>query len=630
MKLFFYSTILLMLIFLASGLASNQPSSSTINILSNGDFSKNIIYISKTYPELPNGDFDTKGTWLFRTGDGAVANGVVENGVFKVEITNGGPHSWSVQLLQSPIKVEYLGIYQVSFDAWASKNRNIGVKVGANGYRGWTAYNPGPSGQTDESGGYLISITTEKKTYTFQFTMTNPTDEQARFEFQLGQDDGTIYIDNVRLIKVGTAEPPAPPPAMGAKYWYKVAWQQDFENMDSIDENVWSFETGNGGPNLPGWGNGEWEYYKKENAYIDPTEKALVIEARKEDVTADDNGDGTPETYNYTSARMKTQTKFNFTYGRIEFKAKLPKGKGIWPALWMLGEKITQVGWPACGEIDVMELLGHEPNKVYGTVHGPGYSGANGKGSSYTLSTGDFSQDYHIFAVEWDPIGLTWYVDDNKFFQITRPQLEFYGEWVFDDPFFIIMNVAVGGYWPGYPDDTTVFPQKMYVKYVKVYKGVTMESINNGTFDYPLVNDQANNPDEWFLWYGSPYGMGGTATASIENGYAVVDVQNYGWESWHVQFNQWVGLSSGKTYKLTFKAKADNPRDINVKFLNPTTYALYANGTYSLTNDWQTFELQFTYNGTDPVVNLSFELGKTANPQTGKVYFDDVSLEVVQ
>jgi len=595
------------------------------NILHNGDFSQNILYISESYPEIPTGDFDTKRTWLFRTGDGAQAVGVVENGVLKVSITYGGPNSWSVQVLQSPITVEYLGIYRVEFEAWASKNRRIGVKIGATASRGWIPYNPPPSGRpVDQSGGYAIDITTERRTYSFEFTMRNETDMRARFEFQLGQDDGTVYIDNVKLIKVGQAEPPAPPPALGEKYWYEPVWEENFDG-NTINESVWSFEIGNGhAQGIPGWGNAELEYYKKENAYIE--NGVLVIEAKKE--TAQDQYG----TYNYTSARMKTQGKFSVKYGRIEFRAKLPWGKGVWPALWMLGENITEVGWPACGEIDVMEYLGHETNKVYGTIHGPGYSGAGGKGGSYTLPTGNFTEDFHIFAVEWDPLGIKWYVDGVKFFQITRTEVP--GDWVFDHPFFIIMNVAVGGYWPGYPDETTTFPQKMYVDYIRVYKGVGMETIDNGSFDYPLTNDQQNWPDDWFLWYGSPYGMGGRASVSIEtegkNRFAVVEVMDTGWESWHVQFNQWVGLSKGKTYRLTFKARAENPRDINVKFLHPTNYTLYTVQNYNLTTDWQSFELVFTFNADYPVANLSIELGKTNSPRTGKVYFDDFTLEEVR
>lgn len=623
--LILFSVFLLTIFIVGCAPKTTQPPVTDENILGNGDFSKSIIYISESYPEVPTGDFDTQGTWLFRTGDGAVATGVVENGVLKVSITNGGPNSWSVQVLQSPITIEYLGIYKVEFEAWATKNRKIGVKVGGTAGRGWPAYNQPPAGQqVDQSGGYAINITTEKQKYTFEFTMRQETDNKARFEFQLGQDDGTIYIDNVKLIRIGTAEPPPPPPALGEKYWYQLVWEENFDGP-SINKDIWSFEIGNGHANgIPGWGNAELEYYKEENAYIE--NGVLVIEAKEEQVS-DDYG-----TYNYTSARMKTQGKFNVKFGRIEFRAKLPYGKGIWPALWMLGENITQVVWPICGEIDVMELLGHEPNKVYGTIHGPGYSGAQGKGGNYTLPSGDFTQDFHIFAVEWDPIGIKWYVDDVKFFQITRVEVP--GDWVFDHPFFIIMNVAVGGYWPGYPDETTVFPQKMYVDYIKVYKGVTMGAIDNGNFDYPLTNDQTNWPDDWFLWYGSQYGMGGTATASIEeengNKVAVVNVENYGWEPWHVQFDQWVGLSKGKTYKLTFKAKAENERDINVRFLHPTNYTTYAVQTFTLTTSWQTFELQFSFNADYPVANLSIELGKTNTPNTGKVYFDDFVLEEVQ
>ncbi|WP_241240723.1 family 16 glycosylhydrolase [Thermotoga sp. Ku-13t] len=616
-----FLVLALMCFLISCGLGQSQQTPDG-NILHNGDFSQSILYISESYPEIPTGDFDTQGTWLFRTGDGAQAVGVVENGVLKVSITYAGPNSWSVQVLQSPITVEYLGIYRVEFEAWASKNRRIGVKIGATALKGWIPYNPPPSGRpVDQSGGYAIDITTERRTYSFEFTMRNETDDRARFEFQLGQDDGTVYIDNVKLVKIGQAEPPAPPPALGEKYWYELVWKENFDG-DIINENVWSLEVGNGhAQGIPGWGNAELEYYKKENAYVE--NRVLVIEAKKE-TAQDEYG-----TYSYTSARMKTQGKFSVKFGRIEFRAKLPRGKGIWPALWMLGENITEVGWPTCGEIDVMEYLGHETNKVYGTIHGPGYSGAGGKGGSYTLSTGDFTEDFHIFAVEWDPLGIKWYVDDVKFSQITRTEVP--GDWVFDHPFFIIMNVAVGGYWPGYPDETTTFPQKMYVDYIRVYKGVSMETIDNGSFDYPLTNDQQNWPDDWFLWYGSPCGMGGRASVSIEteekNRFAVVEVTDTGWESWHVQFNQWVGLSKGKTYRLTFKARAENPRDINVKFLHPTNYTLYAVQNYDLTMDWQTFELVFTFNADYPVANLSIELGKTNNPRTGKVYFDDFALE---
>ncbi|TDT70460.1 glycosyl hydrolase family 16 [Hypnocyclicus thermotrophus] len=229
----------------------------------------------------------------------------------------------------------------------------------------------------------------------------------------------------------------------------EVVWEENF-NGDKIDENIWTFEVGNGNN---GWGNAELEYYTKENSEL--RDGKLIITAKKE------NKNG----YQYTSSRLKTQGKFSFTYGTVEVKAKLPKGKGIWPAIWMLGENISTKGWPDCGEIDIMELLGDNPSKIYGTIHGPGYSGANGKSSNYTLSSGDFSDDFHIFKVEWDITSIKWYVDNEMYHEEKRSNIS---NWVFDDDFFIILNVAVGGNWPESPDINTTFPQIMEIDYIKV------------------------------------------------------------------------------------------------------------------------------------------------------------------
>ena len=142
----------------------------------------------------------------------------------------------------------------------------------------------------------------------------------------------------------------------------------------------------------------------------------------------------------------------------------------IWPAFWMLGNNIQTAGWPTCGEIDIMENIGREPAIVHGTIHGPGYSGADGIGSQYGLTTGAFSDAFHVFAVEWEPNQIRWYVDGNLYQTRTPADLPAGTQWVFDHPFFIILNEAVGGYWPGDPDATTVFPQKMTVDYVRVYQ----------------------------------------------------------------------------------------------------------------------------------------------------------------
>jgi beta-glucanase (GH16 family) len=244
---------------------------------------------------------------------------------------------------------------------------------------------------------------------------------------------------------------------------WKLVWSDEFSGRDntSPDSTKWVFETGGGG-----WGNNELETYtaRLENAYLE--HGMLVIKASKETFTGTDG-----RTRDYTSARMKTQGKMEQKYGRIEARMKLPAGQGLWPAFWMLGNDFAQTGWPGCGEIDIMEHIGKEPTRAYGTIHGPGYSGGSGIGASYTLPSGQrFADDYHVFAIEWEPEAIRWYVDGNLYQTRTPADLPTGKKWVFDHPFFIILNLAVGGSWPGNPDATTVFPQMIYVDYVRVYE----------------------------------------------------------------------------------------------------------------------------------------------------------------
>ena len=173
----------------------------------------------------------------------------------------------------------------------------------------------------------------------------------------------------------------------------------------------------------------------------------------------------------YSSARLVTKGKFDYKTGRFEARIRIPAGQGMWPAFWMLGNNIDQVGWPTCGEIDIMENIGREPSIVHGTIHGPGYSGGNSIGAQYTLPNGQrFSDDYHIYKVEWEPNAIRWYVDGNIYQTRTPSSLPAGTNWVYDHPFFLILNVAVGGGWPGNPNQTTVFPQMMLIDYVRVYK----------------------------------------------------------------------------------------------------------------------------------------------------------------
>src|SRR5262249_12613783 len=241
-----------------------------------------------------------------------------------------------------------------------------------------------------------------------------------------------------------------------------LVWSDEFNGPvnSAPDPARWSYDLGGGG-----WGNGELEVYTNsiQNAFITGDAgatdgKALAIRAIKE-------SNGT-----YTSARLNTAQKFNLTYARFEPGAELPYGQGMWPAFWMLGSNTGSVGWPTCGEIDVMENIGKEPATVHGSMHGPGYSGSNGLTAAYSLPGGQqFKDAYHVFAVDWTPTTIRWYVDDHLYETRTRADLPPGKDWVFDHSFFVLLNLAVGGYWPGYPDDTTMFPQTYLVDYVRVY-----------------------------------------------------------------------------------------------------------------------------------------------------------------
>jgi beta-glucanase (GH16 family) len=250
---------------------------------------------------------------------------------------------------------------------------------------------------------------------------------------------------------------PPPPPS------WKLVWSDEFNGRNGarVDSSKWVAETGGGG-----WGNDELEYYTRRPQNVSQENGKLVIKVLQEKYSGADG-----VTRNYTSARLKTLGKFSQTYGRFEARIKIPRGQGIWPAFWMLGNDIEKPGWPGCGEIDIMENIGKEPALVHGTIHGPGYSGANGIGAAYALP-GDqrFADDFHLFAVEWEPNAIRFYVDDHLYATRIPTDLPQGTKWVYDHPFFLLLNVAVGGGWPGNPDPTTVFPQTMLVDYVRVYQ----------------------------------------------------------------------------------------------------------------------------------------------------------------
>ncbi len=237
---------------------------------------------------------------------------------------------------------------------------------------------------------------------------------------------------------------------------YSLVWNDEFTGT-TLNPNTWNQEIGNGSG---GWGNNELEYYTNSTKNVFVSNGNLIIEARKEPISG----------FNYSSARITTQNKKSFTLGRIDIRAKLPEGKGIWPALWMLGNSVTSVGWPKCGEIDIMELLGHDPGRMYSTMHWMAASGSHAsKGNSFNLSSGTFSQQFHVFSAVWSQDTIKCFVDDQLFLTVTKDDVGA-TNYPFNAPHFFIFNVAVGGNWPGSPDANTVFPQRMFVDYVRVFQ----------------------------------------------------------------------------------------------------------------------------------------------------------------
>ncbi|HEY3971625.1 MAG TPA: glycoside hydrolase family 16 protein [Candidatus Sulfotelmatobacter sp.] len=267
------------------------------------------------------------------------------------------------------------------------------------------------------------------------------------------------------------AAPPTASPQIAAPTnvpAWKLIWSDEFNgaNGSAVDASKWTAESGGGG-----WGNNELEYYTDRLENASQVDGNLVITVRQEKVREEKSAGADGVTRNYTSARLKTLGKFSRAYGRFEARIKIPFGQGIWPAFWMLGDDIEKPGWPDCGEIDIMENIGKEPALVHGTIHGPGYSGEHGIGSPYALPSGRrFADDFHVYAVEWEPNTIRFYVDDDLYATRTPANLPKGAKWVYDHPFFLLLNVAVGGYWPGSPDATTVFPQTMLVDYVRVYE----------------------------------------------------------------------------------------------------------------------------------------------------------------
>ena len=231
----------------------------------------------------------------------------------------------------------------------------------------------------------------------------------------------------------------------------KLLFLEEF-NQNSIDLENWSYELGDGCPDLCGWGNNEWQVYTKRNVSINNNQ--LVISA-------------TNEAGNYYSGRITSKDKFEFRYGTIEVKAKLPKGRGLWPAIWMLGHDIDSNPWPACGEIDLMEYVGKHPGKIYTTLHSPASFGKSI--NTKTTSIESIETGFHVYKTRWDAHQIQFYIDNTLVYTFS-PEIKNEKTWPFDKPFYVILNLAIGGNFGGPEVDDSIFPKEFVVDYVKVYQ----------------------------------------------------------------------------------------------------------------------------------------------------------------
>ena len=253
---------------------------------------------------------------------------------------------------------------------------------------------------------------------------------------------------------------PAAAPAPGDDRWsrleragWELAWHDEFDGP-GIDPARWAFDQGGL------WNNGELQFYTDWPANARIESGRLVLEARREDYGGNE----------FTSARLKTAGLAVFTHGRIEARMQVPRGNGLWPAFWMLGDDFSGVGWPGCGEIDIGEVIGRLPATAHATVHGARFHGAGGITRAYTLPRGALADAEHVFAIEWEPKVIRWYLDDVLYQTVKPEDLPVPAEWPFDKPFFVVLNLAVGGTWPGDPDASTPFPAQLRVDYVRVYR----------------------------------------------------------------------------------------------------------------------------------------------------------------
>lgn len=415
---------------------------------------------------------------------------------------------------------------------------------------------------------------------------------------------------------------------------YSLLWNDEF-NGNALDESIWNYE-----PHEPGWTNEELQEYTTSTDNVFLRDGSLVIKAIK---TLKDGKDY------YTSGKVTAQNKKDFTYGKVVARAKVPEGQGLWPAIWMMPKDESFYGqWPKCGEIDIMEVLGSSTEIAYGTVH-YGEPHAEQQGI-YTLENGSFSDDFHEFSVEWEPGEMRFYIDGNHYHTVNDWFTAVNGEdekpypAPFNQPFFVQMNLAVGGTWPGDPDETTDFEKAEFeIDYVRVYQkpeydtNVTKpekhyrEALADGNFIYNGDFSEKENLEDDINWKFMLF-EGGEGSAEIRDNMIVISTQKAGSVDYSVQLVQpELPMIKGKKYRVSFDAYADEERDIIVCVSAPTAgwirYLKDTTLTISKEKTTYTYDFEMTSKD-DPNGRLEFNLGNRGSTST--VYISDVRIEEVK
>ena len=417
------------------------------------------------------------------------------------------------------------------------------------------------------------------------------------------------------------------------KAGYHLVWEDNFDG-DKLNDADWNYEE-----HEAGWVNHELQEYIPSEDYAYVKDGMLVIQPIKD-------GD------KYYSGRVNTQKKQSLTYGRIEASIKVPEGKGFLPAFWMMPDDEDYYGqWPKCGEIDIMEVLGNDTKRQYGTLHfGEPHTQRQG---SYDLTDGDFSKEFHEFAIEWEPGEIRWYLDGEQYFATSDWFTKVDGEdekaypAPFNQPFHVILNVAVGGDWPGDPDDSTIFDERaaMYVDYVRMYQKDSYDEnvkkpekvrnfkeadetgnfLNNG--DFSVAEDLTDDNDWKFL-----IAMDGEGSAEIGDNEIIIKSTNEGTEEYSVQLVQPnMPMIKGETYTFSFEAYAEEPRQMKPAVTAPEVdwIRYFPDTPVDLTTEWQTYSFTFEMKeNDDDKGRVEFNMGKQGS--TATIHIRNVRLEKAQ